>query len=297
MVANQINPDISFFMGLMYSPLIGDKNVINGHALYNAMLRWSDIKADNINKISFGIPQNDPVTFKGFNKYHQNTIEEPKNPIMREGKIIKKAQPKTVLDNINKGYEGFTVLRSIENILTNPLYDFSPIPFEIIHTMRGQRMIAHKIDYFIFYIVWKGTKPDTDFTNTEFSIGMGRNNGFGLTNIERVFNTNMDAVTAGVPEHDKFTAINGIMGIFNHTRYGFGEYVLDTMNTGQSIMKLTTPLCLNSTYPNATQYGALPSHVKPVPYTKSPYILWDKGVEQTLQVIKPGKAFEIQEQS
>lgn len=292
MVADKINPDISFFLVLMHSPLIGNKNIINGHALYNALLCWSDIKPDDIERVSFGIPQNDPVTFKGFNKYYQNTIEEPKITIPE-----KKYPPKTLLDNINKGYEGFVLLRSTENLLTNPLFDFSPIPFEIISTMRGQKLIAHKIDYFVFYIIWKGNRPDIDFTNMEFNIGMGRNNGFGLTKVERVLHTNMDALTEGVSEQDKFTAINGIKGIYNHTRYGFGEYILDTMNTGQNIIKLTTPLCMNSTFPKTTQYGALPSHVKPVSYTKTPYIIWDKGAEHKLQVLGAGKAFTIQERT
>lgn len=288
MVGDKVNSDVTFFLALMHSPLIGDKNVINGHALYNAMLRWSDIKPGSIDKVSFGISQNDPVTFKGYNLYNQNTLEEPKTAIPE-----KKYPPKTVLENINKGYEGFTMLRSIQNTLTNPLYDFSPIPFEVIRTMRGQKLIGHKIDYFIFYIIWKGARPDTDLTNTEFTLGMGRNNGFGFTNIERVYNTTLDSLLVGVTELDKFTAMNGIKGIYNHARYGFGEYVFDTMNTGQRIIKLTTPLCMNSTFATATQYGALPSHIKTVPYTKTPYTMFDKGIKQNLQVITPGKAYEL----
>ena len=302
MVANRVNPEVTFFLTLMHGGLVGNKNIINGHAIYNALLcAIPDMRPDEIDKVSFGISQNDPVTFPGFNKYITNTDEESK--IVDENKK-KKVPDETILDNFSKvdtktgmsrGYEVFTVLRSTENILTNPLFDYSPIPFEIIKTARGTSQIIHKIDYFVFYIVWKNAKPRLEFKNKEIVIGAGRNNGFGFSNIERVFNTTMSNIVAAVPEADKYTAINGITGIYNHARYGFGEYVLDTMNTGARIIKLTTPLCMNSTFPNVTQYGTLPTFVKSVPYTKSGYSLWDKGLEQSLQVIRPGKAFEIQE--
>ncbi len=290
MVENRVNPEVTFFLGLMHGGLVGNKNIINGHAIYNALLcAIPDLRPIDINKVSFGITQNDPVTFKGSNKYQTNTKEEPKITVPE-----KKSPPKTILDNLNKGYEGFCVLRSTENILTNPLFDFSPIPFEIIQTGRGTTQIIHKVDYFVFFIVWKDTKPKIDFINKEIIIGSGRNNGFGFSNIERAYDTTINDLVNGVPDEDIFTAINGITGIYNHARYGFGEYVLDVMNNGVKIIKLTTPLCMNSTFPNATQYGTLPNFVKTVPYTKSGYSLWDKGIEQSLQVIRPGKAYEIQ---
>lgn len=280
MVANKLNPDVTFFLAMMNTPLIGNRNVINGHALYNAMLCWSSISPKDIDKVSFGITQNEAVSFKGSNVYK---IRIPKEIPIKE----------SVLTNLKHGYEAFVVLRSIQNTFTNPLLDYSPIPFSMVHTQQGQRLIAHEIDYFTFYVVWKDAKPNIRFLGTELAIGMGRNNGFGMAVIEDVYNTNMDELVASVPEKDRYTAVNGIKGICNHSRYGFGEYTLDTTNTGQRIIKLTSPLCLNSTFANATHYGTLPGFVKPVPYTKIPYCLWDKGIEQTLQVITPGKAFEI----
>lgn len=291
MVENRLNSNISFFLTLMHSPYIGERNIINGHAIYNALLRWTDIKPNEIEKVSFGISQNDPISLKGSNKYLINVNEEPKIDISK-----RKNSPKTILDNLDKGYEGFKILRSTENILSNPLYDFSPIPFEIIKTKRGQTLIVHKIDYFVFFIVWKDKKPEIDFINTEFSLGFGRNNGFGFSRIEHVYDTSIEKLTAGFTnEHDKFTAINGIKGIYNHTKYGFGEYILETTNNGTKIIKTITSLCMNSTFPNSFQYGTLPSFIKPILYNKTNYALWDKGVEHNLQVIRSGKAFEIQE--
>lgn len=286
MVANRLNPDISFFLALMHSPYLGNTNIVNGHAIYNALLCWENINPKQIEKVSFGIPQNVPIALKGSNKYLLNVREEPKTE-----KPKGKAPQRTVLDNLTKGYEAFKVLRATENSLTNPNLDNSPIPFEILKPKHGA-VIAHKIDYFVFYIIWRDAVPDNDYTNTEFTLGAGRNNGFGFTRIEKVFHTSMEDLIAGAP--NKFTATNGVKGIYNHARYGFGEYILDSsMTTGAKLVKLTTPLCMKSTYPKTTQYGTLPTFIKPVPYEKRNYYLWDKGFEHTLECIQSGKAFEI----
>jgi len=290
MVENRLNYNISFFLTLMHSPLIGDRNIINGHAIYNALLRWTNLSPKDIEKVSFGIPQNNTISLKGSAKYLVSVSEEPKTDISK-----RKSSPKTILDNLDRGYEGFKVIRSTENIFSNPLYDFSPIPFEIIKTKRGQSMIAHKIDYFVFYIIWKNIKPEIDFTNVEFTLGSGRNNGFGFSRIEKIYDTSVEKLIVGVDEDDKFTVINGIKGIYNHAKYGFGEYILETTNSGIKIINTITPLCMNSTFLNSTQYGTLPQFIKAIPYTKVNYSIWDKGIEHNLHVIRSGKAFEVLE--
>ncbi len=290
MVENRLNPNISFFLTLMHSPIIGDRNIISGHAIYNALLRWTNISPKDIEKVSFGIPQNNTISLKGSAKYLINVSEEPKTDISK-----RKSSPKTILDNLDKGYDGFKVIRNTENVLSNPLYDFSPIPFEVIKNKRGQSMIVHKIDYFVFFIIWKNIKPEIDFTNVEFTLGYGRNNGFGFSRIERVYDTNMEKLIIDIEDREKFTAINGIRGIYNHAKYGFGEYILETTGSGIKIINTITPLCMSSTFPNSTQYGTLPQFVKAIPYTKVNYSIWDKGTEHNLKVIRSGKVFEVLE--
>lgn len=287
MVADNINTNISFFLGRMHSPYLGNTNIINGHAIYNSLLKWTDVNAGDIEKVSFGISQNDPISLKGSNKYQLNVSETPK---------IEKPKRKirdTVLDNLSKGYDAFKVLRGIENSLTNPNIDYSPIPFEIIKPKHGT-LIAHKIDYFTFFIIWKNKIPDIDFTGTELTIGAGRNSGFGFTTVERVFNTTLSQILFGLPEEDKTYAMSGISGIYNHARYGFGEFIIDqSKTTKKKLVKLTTPLCMRTTYPEATQYGSLPSFITPTIYEKTDNFIYDKGTRHTLGCIQSGKTFEL----
>jgi len=296
MVANQLNPNISFFLAMMHSPYLGNTNIINGHAIYNALLCWTDIVQEQINKVSFGIPQNAPIPLKGSHNYYLNVSESPKIKRPKKIKELKDEKVKeSILDNLKKGYDAFKILRNTENTLTNPLIDDSPISFEILKP-KHSIVIAHKINYFIFYVMWNGEIPSVNYVNTEFTLGAGRNNGFGFTRIERVVNTTMDELILGVPDVDKFTAINGIKGIYNHAKYGFGEYIVDSSKTtGKRLIKFTTPLCMRSTYPKTTQYGTLPSFIIPVRYEKRNYYLWDKGTEHMLECIPDGKAFELKE--
>lgn len=292
MVADQLNSNISFFLALMHSPYLGNTNIINGHAIYNALLCWEDIKPSQIEKVSFGIPQNAPIALRGSNKYITDLEEEPKIEKQKPGKEKKKLSA-SILDNLTKGYEAFKVLRGTENTLSNPMIDDSPIPFDILRPKYGT-VIAHKIEYFIFYVVWHGSIPENSYTNTEFTLGAGRNNGFGFTRIERTFNTTIKDLIAGAP--NEYSAASGIKGIYNHDRYGFGEYIIDSSRaTGRTLVKLTTPLCMKSTYPKATHYGTLPSFFVPVQYEKKNYYLWDKGTEHILECIPDGKAFELME--
>ncbi len=280
--------NITFFLTLMHSPLIGNKNIINGHAIYNALLYTRKFKPSDIHKVSFGIAHNEPVSYKGFNKYVINIEEEM---IGSSDKVMKiRNETKTILDNLKKGYNGYMALRSTQNILTNPLIDYSPINFEIIKTKHGNHF-AHMIKYFVFYVVWRNDIPSIDFKNLEISIGASRNAGFGFCRIEKTYSTTVDEIVAGA--FDEFTAKNGINGIYNHSKYGFGEFILDKTSKGIKIIKFITPLCMSSTFHKSTQYDILPSFIEPSTFDKSDYYIWDKGTEYRLDCIQPGKVFSI----
>ena len=281
------NPDITFFLALMHSPLIGNKNIINGHAIYNALLRTGKFKPADLEKVSFGIAQNEPVTYEGFNKYITNVEEEAK---IKTDAQKKKKESRTILDNLKKGYDGVIVLRSTQNILTNPLIDHSPIPFDIIKAKHGA-CYAHKITYFVFYVIWKNGVPEIEFKDMEIAMGAARNSGFGFTRIERAYNTTMEDIVAGA--FDEFTARNGISGIYNHSKYGFGEFMITKKANGDQIIKLITPLCMKSSFPKSTIYRSLPTFIKPMTYDKVKYYIWDKGQEHVLDCIQSVKAIDM----
>lgn len=282
------NYNISYFLVLMHSPLISKRNIINGHAIYNALLRSGKINPDEILKISFGISQNIPISLKGSNKYLINVEEEDKIPIRKEKKI--KIKP-TIIDNLTeKGYDGFVALRKTENNFTNPLYDFSPIPFKVIkskHTELHDDLISHCISYFTFYIIWKNEVPSIDFKNMEFGLGKARNNGFGFSRIEKVVNITTDQLLSKV-DGDLFdTTLKGILGIYNHKKYGFGEYIIEN----NKWFKLTTPLCMESSLKDTGKYTFTPSCTEIDNYIISPYYLWDDNHLYELKVINAGKTF------
>lgn len=274
--SNLNNYHITFFLCVMQSPYIGRRTVINGHSLYNALLREKKINPKNVVKVSFGISQNLPLSLKGKNDFYIN-IEEPE-------------KKKTLIRNIEKGYDGFVALRWMQNNLSNPLIDNSPIPFEIIKPKHCDQEIVHQIQYFNFYIVWKNEVKD-DFKDFEFGLGKARNNGFGFCRVHDYISTTLERVVEG--SIDKYTACHGISGIYNHARYGFGEFILQKTSQNIPLIKLVTPLCLSSTIPDSTKYGALPSFIKETNYTKDKYYLWHKNSEHELEVINSGKVMEV----
>ncbi len=268
--------NITFFMVVMTSPYIGKRTVINGHAIYNALLHTNKFNPKDIKKVSFGISQNFPISYKGKNDFYIN-IEEPE-------------KKKTLIKNIEKGYDGFIALRTLQNNLTNPLIDYSPIPFTII-SPKHNKEITHQIQVFNFFIIWNNNIPEIEFMGLEFGLGKARNNGFGFVKIHDYVHTETSKiVNVSVDEPMAFT---GIDGIYNHTKYGFGEYIITETNNKIPIIKLTTPLCLSSTIPKSTQYGSLPTFVKDTEYTKIPYYLWYKNQEHKLDCINSGKVMEV----
>ncbi len=270
------NPNITFFFVSMKSPYISKRTNINGHAIYNALLRTRMFNPKDISKVSFGISQNYPISLKGKNDFYVN-IEEPD-------------KKKTIIKNIEKGYEGFKILRLSQNNLTNPLLDYSPIPFLFVCPKHGN-VITHEIQYFNFYIIWNGNVPDIKFKGFEFGIGKSRNKGFGFAVIHDYMHTNSEQIIKD--SIDSFTAYSGLCGIYNHSKYGFGEFIVDKTKDDVSLIKLITPLCLNSEIIGSTSYGSLPAFIKPIEYDKINYYLYHKGIESKLECIDNGKVMEI----
>ena len=262
---------------MMISPYIGRRTVINGHAIYNALLHTNKFNPKDIKKVSFGITQNLPISYRGKNDFYIN-IEEPE-------------KKKTLIKNIEKGYDGFIALRTLQNNLSNPLIDYSPIPFTVI-SPKHNKEVVHQIQVFNFFIIWNNNIPEINFKELEFGLGKARNNGFGFVKIHDYVNTNTSKIING-SSFDEYTVINGIEGIYNHTKYGFGEYIITETSNKIPIMKLISPICLNSTIPKSTQYGSLPTFIKDTDYIKSPYYLWYKNQEHKLDCINSGKVMEV----
>lgn len=278
------NPNITFFLGMVHSPLVGERSIINGHSIYNALLRSGKFNPKDIKKVSFGISRNIPIPIDNFNIKFIKIQEEPK--------ILKNKKQKNsdnILNNITKnGYSGFIDLRSNQHILTNYLYDYSNIQFDVIRPIYGRELI-HYIHHFVFYIIWENKLPDIDFQWFEFSLGKERNIGFGYTRIEKYLNINMEEILEDVPDKYKSTIRNGIEGIYNHKKYGFGEYIITETNNKVPIIKLITPLCLKTSIPKCGVYGSLPSFIdKQSEYTTIDYPIWHKGEKHILECVDNG---------
>lgn len=273
-----MNDNITFFLVEMDSPLVSLRSTINGHAIYNALLNSKKFAPKELEKVSFGISQPSPLSYKGRNFPISNI--DPK-----EGK--------TIIHNIEKGYEGFKILRRMQNEITNPLYGYYPIPFKMIRPKHTERVLAHQIDLFTFFIVWESDIPSLDFNRLDFSVGKARNSGFGFARVIDCLHINMEKIVEG--SWDKFTAAQGVSGIYNHKKYGFGEFYIDATSNGVKGIKLTTPLCLNSTMDRSTYYGALPSFLKPTEFTKKPYHLWHKGQEHVLDCLDYQGFIEVED--
>lgn len=277
------NPNITFFLAMVHSPVVGERSIINGHAIYNALLRTGKFRPDDIKKVSFGISRNVPIPITGSNIRTIEIKEEQKSD------KNKKERSYSILENINKnGYDGFLDLRSNQHILTNYLLDYSNIQIDIIRPVYGQE-IVHYIHHFVFYVIWKENHPDISFKWFEFNLGKERNNGFGFTKIEKYLHTNMNQLVNSLPDHYKFTVINGIEGVCNHKKYGFGEYIITETKKRVPIIKLITPLCLKTTIPGGNIYKSLPSFIdKQNEYTTINYPIWHKGVKHNLECVDSG---------
>jgi hypothetical protein len=89
------------------------------------------------------------------------------------------------------------------------------------------------------------------------------------------------------------TAKNGMTGILNHKKYGYGEYQIkkSEKSKGKYWIQLTTPLCLSSTIEGSRNYIVPPPFMIGDVYRKHKESIWRKGKVENLYCISDGAVF------
>lgn len=274
---------ITIYFGKFETQYIGSPFMIGGNQIYSAIIRENGLDSiKSASKISHGIFHTIP---KGASDWMGWKVDDKIN-----------LNEKTI-----KSYKDFLQLRSYhtpfikdipgkqKGINQGEYSDFNRI-------MRKQDVIiksGEKIDIFApdrlsFFII-----SNNSIDLNELSIGAKRNLGFGRFKITNEYSFNIDNLDYSKLSDDKKvieTAKNGIKGILNHQKYGYGEFSVENWSD-RFLIRLMTPLCLSSSIEGSRNYDTVPDFMKGDVYRRHQETIWRKGHTEKLYCISDGSVF------
>jgi hypothetical protein len=273
-------PVITVYFAQFDTPYIGSPTMINGNQIYSAIIREKGLAAiQNSIKVSHGI----------FHTIVKGSKDWKGWPVRNKANI----NEKTI-----KSYGDFFQLRNYNTPFIKDMDQLSDYN-RLIDKHRAIIKNGDKIDMFFtdklsFFIVSdRNNIVDLD----SFSLGAKRNLGFGhVTVVNEPYSFELDSLDfseLGTDMDRINTAKNGIVGVLNHSKYGYGEYRIESSASikDKYWVRLTTPLCLSSTVDGSREYQLPPPFMKGLVYRKHKEEIWRKGKPEKLYCISDGTVF------
>jgi len=278
---------INLFFAKFESPYAGSPFLISGNQIYSAIIREKGLsEIQDTLKVSHGVFHS--IAPEGLNYSGKTTYNK------------KDWSGHPVGDKINldakhiKSYNDFFQLRSYDTPFikdNNKRADFDRLMRKHRFVIKsGENIDVFHADRLSFFIV-----ADREIQLEQLQLGAKRNMGFGLLNITNHYSFELESLDFGSVFGDDEnlieTAKNGITGILNHAKYGYGEFKLEPWKGGTWLVKLTSPLCLDSTVEGARHYEHLPPFMKSEGFRKHREFIWRKGKAETLYCVSDGSVF------
>lgn len=277
---------ITLYFGKFESPYIGSPFLISGNQIYSAIIREKGMnETEGLKKISHGV-------------FHTILPES----INHRGKVTynkKDWKGFPVGDKINisnttmKTYDDFFQLRNYNTPFakdTNGNYEYDRIMrHHRLSICSGDKIDLFHADRLSFFTVGN---HGVDIENLQ--LGAKRNLGFGMFSITNKYSFDLESLDFSIfngNENLINTAKNGICGILNHAKYGYGEFRLDGWVDDKWLIKLTSPLCLESTIEGSRCYNNPPPFMKNEGYRKHIESIWRKGKPEKLYCVSDGNVF------
>ena len=265
-------------------------DMVAGNAIYSALLatRHVDTGNKNLLKVSHGIFQEIPYVIKSGGKVKTMARDHRGHPVST-------AEGKSQVSKI-KTYRDFFLTRQYITPYRSLAGEYDDL--RIIHSqdVRLNNSVVVNIlhpHYLLFFVVTKDGSEIDLHRDDELRIGGHRNLGFGCVRVLDVGHIKLNEIDYSVfDDNEKLIsdAMNGISGIYNHKKYGYGEYQIDKWRDGW-IVKLTTPMCMRSTIRGANIWGRIPSFLREDDYRERIDRIWIKRRIHELACIDRGQVF------
>ncbi|MFA4870921.1 MAG: hypothetical protein WC623_22170 [Pedobacter sp.] len=277
---------ITVYFGQFDSPYVGSPFLVGGNQIYSSIIREKGLsEAKSLQKVSHGVFHSIlPESINSLGKMSYNKKDWKGWPV---GTHI------TLSDKTMSKYEDFFQLRNY----STPFLKENNGNHETERIMRhhniaiqsGENFDLFHADRLSFFTV-----GDHEIDLKQMQFGAKRNMGFGLFTITNSYSFNLNDLDYSVFGDDTKlidTAKNGITGVLNHAKYGYGEFKLDSWGQKGWLVRLTSPLCLDSTVQGARHYSIPPSFMRSEGYRKHSESLWIKGKVEKLYCVSDGNVF------
>ncbi len=277
---------ITVYFGRFESPYVGSPFMISGNQIYSALIHEKGLnETKGLKKVSHGvfhvIP---PKSIDGRGKISYDK---------RDWKGFVVSDHIHLSDKTIEKYDDFFQLRSY----STPFIKDNSADHESDRIMRhhqisissGEKINLFHADRLSFFTI-----GDHEIDVDNIQLGAKRNTGFGLFSITNKYSFYLDSLDYSIFGDDKNlieTAKNGITGILNHAKYGYGEFKLHAWGNKGWLIRLTSPMCLDSTINGARHYSLPPPFMKSEGFRKHSESLWIKGKVEKIYCISDGSVF------
>jgi len=291
------NDLVTIYFGTFDSIYSGSPIMIGGNQIYSAIIKSYGINAiSDISKVSHGIYHFIPI--ENIDYYGKVTYDKSDwkgwhvgNHINLDGKSVS-----TYSDFMSLRQYQTPFIKDIQNKKTNVVCS-EPTRILKKHTFSindGNKIKTYVPDRISFFIISKND-PCIE-VGDNIQLGAHRNLGFGNVNITNKYTFCIDDLDYSCFGTDNIliaTAKEGIRGILNHQKYGYGEFMIEKQKKNDNVwfIKLITPLCLSSTIENTRRYDTPPRFMYSYSYRQRMNYIWRKGKEEELQCISDGNVF------
>lgn len=294
---------VTIYFGRFGSEYIGSPFIVGGNQIYSAIIRECGLDAiQSAVKISAGIFHTISVESIGAypNKHSQDfscityNKKDWRGWLVGESINLNKKTIRTYDDffqlrNYHTPFVKDSVGKSNVGVNQGEFSDFNRIMRR--HGMiikSGDKISVFSPDRLSFFII-----SDTPPEIKELSIGAKRNLGFGRVVITNKYTFNLDDLDYSKLSDNKKvidTAKNGIYGVLNHKKYGYGEFQIENWKD-RFLIRLMTPLCLSSSMDDTHQYEKQCNYMQGDVYRRHQEVIWRKGHPETLFCISDGSVF------
>lgn len=278
---------ITVYFGKFESPYVGSPFLISGNQIYSAIIREKGIKiAKGLKKISHGVFHTIlPENISNLGKINYNKKDWKGYPVGDKINLSEKTIEK---------YNDFFQLRNyhtpfLKYNMTGILERDRIMKHHEIIINSGEKMELFHADRLSFFTI-----GDNEIELKQFQLGAKRNAGLGLFTISNKYSFDLNSLDYSIFNNNRTlikTAKQGIMSVLNHTKYGYGEFKLESWGDKGWLIRLTSPLCINSTVNGATDYQVPPQFMKSEGYRKHVETIWLKGKLEQLYCISDGTVF------
>ena len=263
-------------------------DMVAGNAIYSALIAEKLISSYDGRKISHGIFHEIPYVVKEGGKKKTTARDHHGHPVST-------AEGKSQVSKIET-YRDFFLTRQYITPHKSIAGEYDDL--RVVHSQKVRLNDSTVVDvlhphYLTFFVITKDGSGIDLHRDNEFRIGGRRNLGFGNVRVLDVGQIGLDELDYSVFGDDSKLikdAKNGICGICNHKKYGYGEFEIVAWRDNH-LVKLISPMCLRSTLPGSNIFGRIPTLLEEDDYRERIDRLWIKGRIHELSCIDRGQVF------